>query len=81
MHYHRHMAKMIQVRNVPDGLHRKLRARAAMAGMSLSGYLLAEIREIGERPTLAEMQERLRQREPVVLPVSAARVIREMRGT
>ena len=75
------MSKIIQVRNVPIALHRKLKARAAMAGMSLSGYLLAEIREIAERPTLEEMQERLRQREPVVLPVSAARVIREMRGT
>lgn len=74
------MSKIIQVRNVPVALHRKLKARAAMAGMSLSDYLLAEIREVAERPTLKEMQERLRQQEPVVLPVSAARVIREMRG-
>ena len=74
------MSKIIQVRNVPVALHRKLKARAAMAGMSLSGYLLAEIREVAERPTLEEMRERLRQQESVVLPVSAARVIREMRG-
>jgi plasmid stability protein len=46
------MAKMIQVRNVPDALHRSLKARAAMAGMSLSDYLLVEFREIAERPTL-----------------------------
>jgi hypothetical protein len=44
------MAKMIQVRNVPDALHRSLKARAAMAGMSLSDYLLVEFREIAERP-------------------------------
>lgn len=75
------MSKMIQIRNVPDALHRTLKARAAMAGMSLSDYLLAEIREIAERPTLEEMQERVQQREPVVLPVSAARVIREMRDS
>ena len=43
------MSKMIHLRNVPDGLHRSLKARAAMAGMSLSDYLLAEIKEIAER--------------------------------
>jgi len=59
------MSKMIQLRNVPDALHRTLKARAARAGMSLSDYLLAEIREIAERPTLAEFRERLHQREPV----------------
>jgi hypothetical protein len=47
-----HMSKIIQLRNVPDALHRSLKARAAMAGQSLSDYLLAEIKEIVERPTL-----------------------------
>jgi plasmid stability protein len=56
---------MIQLRHVPDALHRSLKARAALAGMSLSDYLLAEIREIAERPTLAEMRERLHQRQPL----------------
>jgi plasmid stability protein len=46
---------MIQLRNVPDTLHRSLKARAAMAGMSLSDYLLAEIKEIAERPTLGRI--------------------------
>jgi hypothetical protein len=59
------MSKMIQLRNVPDALHRSLKARAAMAGMSLSDYLLVEIKEIAERPTLAELRERLHKREPV----------------
>jgi len=59
------MSKMIQVRNVPDSLHRALKARAAMAGMSLSDYLLAEIREIAEKPTLVELRERLHARKPV----------------
>jgi antitoxin FitA len=73
------MSKMIQVRNVPDALHRTLKARAAMAGMSLSDYLLAEIREIAERPTLEEMRERLRRYEPVVLSTPAAQAVREER--
>ena len=58
------MPRMIQVRNVPDGLHRTLKARAAMAGMSLSDFLLAEIRALTERPTLAELRERLHRRTP-----------------
>jgi len=73
------MSKMIQLRNVPDALHRHLKARAARLGMSLSDYLLSEIREIAEKPTLAEMQERLSRREPVELKVDVARIIREER--
>ena len=61
------MAKMIQIRNVPDDLHRTLKARAAGAGMSLSDYLLSEIEQIAEKPTLREMMERLRSLEPVKL--------------
>ena len=70
---------MIQLRNVPDALHRQLKARAALAGMSLSDYLLSEIREIAERPTLAEMRERLHQRKPVLTKLDSARMIREER--
>lgn len=73
------MSKMIQLRNVPDALHRTLKSRAAMAGMSLSDYLLAEIREIAERPTLAELRERLHQRKPVAAQLDTARLVREER--
>ena len=73
------MSKMIQLRNVPDGLHRSLKARAAMAGMSLSDYLLGEIKEITERPTLAELRERLNKRKPVSLQLDTARLVREER--
>ena len=69
---------MIQLRNVPDGLHRTLKARAAMAGMSLSDYLISEIRQVAARPTLAELRERVQRRERA-LKVSAAAVIREER--
>ena len=52
---HKRMSKMIQIRNVPDALHRRLEARAALAGMSLSDYLLAEIKELAAHPTLTEL--------------------------
>jgi len=74
------MSKMIQLRNVPDALHRHLKARAAMAGMSLSDYLLSEIKEIAERPTLAELRSRLQTREAVTLPLDTARLVREARA-
>lgn len=73
------MPKMIQLRNVPDSLHRGLKARAAMAGMSLSDYLLAEIKEIAERPTLEELRERLHERKPASVRIDSARLVREER--
>ncbi len=75
------MSKMIQLRHVPDALHRKLKARAAMAGMSLSDYLLAEIRELAERPTLTELQQRLETRQPVNLPEQASDLVRAERDS
>ena len=73
------MSKMIQLRNVPDGLHRTLKARAALAGMSLSDYLLTEIREIAERPTLAELRDRLHKRKPVSAHFDTGLMVREER--
>lgn len=70
---------MIQIRNVPDELHRRLKSRAALAGMSLSDYLLQEIRHAAERPTIEEFRARLRQRPPVTLSVSPAEIIRAER--
>jgi hypothetical protein len=75
------MARMIQIRNVPDSIHRTLKSRAALAGMSLSDYLLKEIRLIAERPTMEEMRKRLQQREPVILPISAAEMVRAERDS
>ena len=73
------MSKMIQIRNVPDELHRTLKVRAAQAGMTLSDYLLSEIEQIAARPTLVEMMERLRQREPVELDEPPDVTIRRIR--
>ena len=72
---------MIQLRNVPDALHRTLKARAAKVGLSLSDYLLAEVRQVAERPTLEEMAERLSHRRPARLSVSAAEIIRAERDS
>jgi plasmid stability protein len=73
------MSKMIQLRHVPDDLHLKLKARAASEGLSLSDYLLAEIRRIAERPTLRELEERLHRRLPVHPEVSPAEAVRAER--
>jgi antitoxin FitA len=70
------MNVMIQIRNVPDDLHRRLKSRAALAGLSLSDYLLAEIRQSAERPTLAELRERLGNRKPVTLALSPEDAVR-----
>jgi antitoxin FitA len=73
------MSKMIQVRNVPDGVHRTLKAQAAMAGMSLSDFLLAEMRHLAERPSVAELRERMRHRSRIAEPPSAAEAVRRER--
>ena len=70
---------MIQIRNVPDDVHRVLKSRAAQAGMSLSNYLLSQIREIAERPTFEELRARLASLPPVTLSESPADVLREHR--
>ena len=74
------MAKMIQLRHVPDKLHRKLKARAAMEGLSLSDYLLQEVAQIAERPTVNDLRRRLESRasvRPHVPPAKAVRAERE----
>lgn len=71
---------MIQIRNVPDALHRRLKSRAALAGMSLSDYLLGEIRQVAERPTLEELRTRLHGRSgtsPSIPPAEAVRAERD----
>jgi antitoxin FitA len=73
------MSAIIQIRNVPDALHRRLKARAALAGMSLSDYLLKEIRQVAERPTLDELRARLRALPETTLSVSPADAVRAER--
>jgi len=76
------MPKMIQIRNVPDDLHRRLKARAAEQGLSLSDYLLREIGQLADRPTVEELVERLRRRKPTRVPEGAetsAQIVRRWR--
>lgn len=73
------MSKMVQIRNVPDQLHRTLKARAAHSGQTLSDYLLAELERLAARPTRDEMLTRLHSRKRVTLKTPAAVVIRQER--
>jgi len=73
------MSRTIQIRNVPDSLHRTLNERAALAGMSLSGFLLSEIRGLAERPTFAELRDRVRSRSRIAPRTSAADAVRSER--
>ena len=73
------MSKMIQIRNVPDSLHRKLKARAAVEGQTLSDYLLDEIARMATLPTRQEMLTRLHARSRIKLRTPAAEIIRQER--
>jgi plasmid stability protein len=71
--------KMIQIRNVPDDVHKVLKVRAAEAGMSLSDYLLREIERSARRPTLEEVFARIKAAGSIHPSVDSAAVIREIR--
>ncbi len=73
------MSKMVQIRNVPDALHRTLKVRAAGSGRTLSDYLLDELQRLAARPSRDEMLARLHARKRVTLKTSAAEVIRAER--
>ncbi len=73
------MSKMIQLRNVPDTLHRQLKARAALAGLPLSDYLIREARKVAEYPTPEEMRERLKGRTAYRGKFAASDLVREER--
>jgi plasmid stability protein len=70
---------MIQIRNVPEALHRKLKMRAAERGVTLSDFLLEQAERAAERPSLEEMLARLASLEPVSLDESPTVTIRRHR--
>lgn len=74
-----HMSKMIQIRNVPDEVHREAKVRAAKAGMTLSDFLLREIERSLEVPDIDELMARLRNDEPPVLTETIVEAIRAER--
>ncbi len=73
------MNMMIQIRDVPDALHRRLKARAAMEGVSMSRYVLREIERSLERPTRRELLEAIASQPERELNPSPAEVLREER--
>jgi plasmid stability protein len=73
------MSTMIQIRNVPDDVHRRLKVRAAIEGLSLSEYLVREMTRVAERPTIAEMRQRLEQRAATKLKTPPADAVRRER--
>lgn len=73
--------KMIQIRNVPDELHRRLKARAAMAGLSLSESALRELERSLECPSREEFLDRLPWRDRIELSPSAAELVRAERDS
>lgn len=74
------MPVMLQVRNVPDSLHRKLKARAALEGVSLSDYVLRELERFASQPTRDELRARLAALPPVDMTgVDGADLVREGR--
>lgn len=73
------LTAMIQIRNVPIELHRRLKARAALEGMSMSDFAMRELRKALDRPTRDEMLQRLRARPVRRLKRRPADVIRAER--
>jgi plasmid stability protein len=71
--------KLVQIRNVPDDVHRRLKARAAMEGRSLSELALAELTRSLERPTRRELIERVQARERAAVSQSPADALRAER--
>jgi plasmid stability protein len=75
------MPKAIQIRDVPDDVHAVLRVRAAKAGMSMSEYLRSELIRMAEKPTMEELDARIRSRPPTSASLqTAVDIIREHRG-
>lgn len=78
----RHMSKMIQIRNVPDDLHRELKMRAAAAGMSMSDYIKRELGRKSRKATIKEIRARSKGRSvgSTLTSKDVVDTIREMRG-
>jgi antitoxin FitA len=73
------MSSMIQIRNVPVEIHRALKARAALAGKSMSELILEELQTMLALPSEQELRERLEQAEPFAMKKSSAGLIRRER--
>jgi plasmid stability protein len=70
---------LVQIRNVPEDVHRRLKARAALEGQSLSEYALGELTKSLERPTRRELIDRVRSRAAATVSEPAADAVRAER--
>jgi len=75
------MSKMIQLRNVPDDVHRALKIKAAEAGISLSDFLVREVTYIAWRPSIDDLLKRIKQHSPVKTPEDSVAAVRAERET
>lgn len=78
-----HMPKMIQIRNVPDDVHRTLKIRAAGEGLSLSDYIKRDLEDLAKQATLEDVFARARSRAQGSPRIAAERIVaiqRELRG-
>ena len=73
------MSTTIQIRNVPEELHRRLKARAALEGTSISRYVLREIERALGRPSRSEVLQAIREQPEMMLDPAPADVLREER--
>lgn len=73
------MGVLVQIRDVPEDVHGALKARAALAGVSMSEYLRALLARTAARPTSAELSARVRARGQVSLPESSSAAVRRLR--
>ena len=73
------MQTMIQIRNVPEALHRRLKARAAIEGLSMSRYILREMEKALERPSRRDLLEAIRSQPALELNPSPAEILRQER--
>ena len=74
------MGVLIQIQNVPDDVHRALKSRAALEGISLTEYLRRMLVADTSRPTMEELSRRIEARGPASLGAPSEEVIREIRG-
>ena len=74
------MKTMIQIRNVPEPLHRRIKARAAIEGVSMSHFVLRAVERALARPSRRELLEAIRSQPQVQLDPTPAEVLREERG-
>lgn len=73
------MGVLVQIRDVPEDVHRTLKARAAASGTSLTEYLRALLARDASRPTAEELAARIRARGPAQLGESSEEAVRRLR--